>query len=65
MPKCFITCTNGRHLFINLIQNKFFLQGRPGDKGQKGDSGNPEFDVYWAVKVNTIESSTYLKFLAQ
>jgi hypothetical protein len=27
--------------------------GRPGDKGQKGEVGNPGFDVFQAVKVST------------
>lgn len=34
---------------------KFLLtmfQGRPGDKGQKGELGSPGFDVYAAVKVS-------------
>lgn len=27
------------------------FQGRPGDKGQKGELGSPGFDVFAAVKV--------------
>lgn len=29
------------------------FQGRPGDKGQKGELGSPGFDVFAAVKVHT------------
>jgi hypothetical protein len=28
-----------------------FSQGRPGEKGQKGDLGNPGIDVFSQVKV--------------
>lgn len=28
------------------------LQGRPGDKGQKGEHGGPGFDVFSALKVS-------------
>lgn len=40
---------------IKFLRKKHFqhlyLQGRPGDKGQKGDLGNPGIDVIQAVKV--------------
>lgn len=32
----------------------FLFQGRPGEKGQKGELGSPGFDVYAAVKVSEV-----------
>lgn len=40
-----IRCTNS---FLFLI---FCFQGKPGDKGQKGDSGSPGIDVFSVAKV--------------
>lgn len=45
-----MTLLIGSELIVNL---RFIFQGRPGDKGQKGELGNPGFDVFSAVKVTT------------
>jgi hypothetical protein len=47
-----------------FTSNRFHvLQGHPGDKGQKGDSSAPNFDIYAAVKVknnNNIVTISYI-----
>lgn len=41
---------------LQLLRNTelFCSQGRPGDKGQKGELGSPGFDVLSAVKVSKL-----------
>lgn len=38
-----------------------YSQGRPGDKGQKGELGSPGFDVFSAVKVSTINNGDSIR----
>lgn len=36
---------------LAIIVFYYFFKGPPGDKGQRGEVGNPGFDVLSAVKV--------------
>lgn len=55
----FITSIIANHLttYPNIV---FLLQGHSGDKGQKGDSSAPNFDIYAAVKVKKKLHKTFI-----
>lgn len=41
-----------------------YFQGRPGDKGIKGDMGSASVDVFTKVKVRIMITKAYFSFLA-
>lgn len=49
----FILCILSLYYYMHSFNKTtfFFLQGTPGEKGQKGDLGQPAIDVFQAVKV--------------
>lgn len=45
------TIDDGGSVVVSFNIGVLLLQGHSGEKGQKGDSGAPNFDIYAAVKV--------------